>query len=63
MTRATIPAFAGLCFASALFAQPPPAVPQPPCTAGDTVVCGQHGPEDLVAIGMIAAEDAAELKT
>jgi len=47
----TIPAFAAVCFASALCAQPPPAVPQPPCAAGDAVVCGQQGPEDLVSIG------------
>jgi hypothetical protein len=40
-----------LCFASALCAQPPPAVPQPPCAAGTGVVCGQQGPEDLVSIG------------
>lgn len=51
MNRATIPAFAGLCFASALAAQPPPAPPQPPCAAGDSVVCEQQGPEDLVSIG------------
>jgi len=40
-----------LSFASALCAQPPPAAPQPPCTAADKVVCGQQGPEDLVSIG------------
>ena len=49
MNRATILA-AALCFASVLSAQPPPAVPQPPCAAGDGVVCGQQGPEDLVSI-------------
>jgi hypothetical protein len=51
MTKTTLAAFAGLCFARALLAQPPPAVPQPPCAAGDRVVCGQQGPEDLVSIG------------
>jgi hypothetical protein len=51
MTKTTLAAFAGLCFAGALLAQPPPAVPQPPCAAGDRVVCGQQGPEDLVSIG------------
>jgi hypothetical protein len=34
-----------------LRAQPPPAPPPPPCTPGADVVCGQHGPEDLVALG------------
>ena len=51
MNRAMIWAFAGLCFASALCAQPPPAVPQPPCAAGSGVVCEQQGPEDLVSVG------------
>ena len=51
MKRTTIVALAMLSFASALCAQPPPAAPQPPCTAGDKVVCGQQGPEDLVSIG------------
>jgi hypothetical protein len=51
MTKTTLAAFAGLCFAGALLAQPPPAVQQPPCAAGDRVVCGQQGPEDLVSIG------------
>jgi hypothetical protein len=51
MTKTTLAAFAGLCFAGALLAQPPPAVPQPPCAAGDRVVGGQQGPEDLVSIG------------
>jgi hypothetical protein len=52
MTRTTIFALAGLCFACMpLSAQPPPAVPQPPCTPGENVVCGQQGPEDLVAVG------------
>ena len=32
-------------------AQPPPAVPQPPCVPSETAVCGQNGPEDLVALG------------
>jgi hypothetical protein len=32
-------------------AQPPPAPPPPPCTPGPNVVCGQEGPEDLVALG------------
>jgi hypothetical protein len=51
MNSATTSAIVGLCFASALSAQPPPAVPQPPCAAGSGVVCGQNGPEDLVAVG------------
>jgi hypothetical protein len=34
-----------------LAAQPPPAPPPPPCIPGDTVVCGQQAPEDLVALG------------
>jgi hypothetical protein len=51
MKRTTIVALAMLSFAAALCAQPPPAAPQPPCTAGDKVVCGQQGPEDLVSIG------------
>jgi hypothetical protein len=33
------------------FAQPPPQPPPPPCTPGENVVCGQQGPEDLVALG------------
>jgi hypothetical protein len=49
--KTTLSVFAGLCFASALSAQPPPAAPQPPCAAGDKVICGQHGPEDLVSVG------------
>jgi hypothetical protein len=45
-------AVAWLCCASApLRAQPPPASPQPPCSAGPNVVCGQQGPEDLITIG------------
>jgi hypothetical protein len=51
MNKTTMTSFAALCFTSALCAQPPPAVPQPPCAPGDGVVCGQQGPEDLVAIG------------
>jgi hypothetical protein len=51
MIKTTMSAFAALCFASALRAQPPPAVPQPPCAPGNGVVCGQQGPEDLVSIG------------
>ena len=51
MNRTTIMAFAAVCFASALCAQPPPAVPQPACAPGNAVVCGQQGPEDLVSIG------------
>jgi hypothetical protein len=52
MTRTTTFALAALWLASMpLEAQPPPAVPQPPCTPGETVVCGQQGPEDLVAVG------------
>ena len=47
----SLSAFAGLTFASALGAQPPPAAPQPACMPGPSVVCGQRGPEDLVAIG------------
>lgn len=38
-------------FASALVAQPPPSPPPPPCAPGPNVVCGQSGPEDLVALG------------
>ena len=34
-----------------VLAQPPPQTPQPPCTPGENVVCGQQGPEDLVALG------------
>jgi hypothetical protein len=34
-----------------LAAQPPPGPPQPPCAPGENVVCGQQGPEDLVALG------------
>jgi hypothetical protein len=49
--KTTIPIFASVCVAGALVAQPPPAVPQPPCTPGERVVCEQQGPEDLVAIG------------
>ena len=51
MNKIAIPAFAGICFASALCAQPPPAVPQPACAPGNGVVCGQQGPEDLVSVG------------
>jgi hypothetical protein len=52
MTRTTTFALAALWLASMpLEAQPPPAVPQPPCTPGENVVCGQQGPEDLVAVG------------
>lgn len=51
MNRTTITTIAALLFANALSAQPPPAAPQPACTAGARVVCGQHGPEDLVAVG------------
>jgi hypothetical protein len=46
-----MPTLAALCFASTLSAQRPPAVPQPACAAGQGVVCGQQGPEDLVALG------------
>jgi hypothetical protein len=34
-----------------LMAQPPPAPPPPPCTPSEVAVCGQQGPEDLVALG------------
>jgi hypothetical protein len=51
VTRKTLLALAALCFAHALCAQPPPASPQPACTPGERVVCGQQGPEDLVAVG------------
>ena len=37
--------------AAPLAAQPPPQPPPPPCTPGADVVCGQHGPEDLVPLG------------
>jgi hypothetical protein len=47
----SIIALAGLCFVGTASAQPPPAVPQPECAPGASVVCGQRGPEDLVAIG------------
>jgi hypothetical protein len=47
--RLLIPAIAALAFRS-LEAQPPgPAAP--PCSPGDGFVCGQQGPEDLVALG------------
>ena len=49
--QTTITVIAGMCLAGPLAAQPPPAVPQPPCTPGETVVCEQHGPEDLVSVG------------
>jgi hypothetical protein len=32
-------------------AQPPPSPPPPPCTPAPDVVCGQEGPEDLLALG------------
>jgi hypothetical protein len=32
-------------------AQPPAAPPPPPCSPGPNAVCGQNGPEDLVALG------------
>jgi hypothetical protein len=51
MTRTTILAAALWLTCLPLQAQPPPAVPQPPCTPGEGVVCGQQGPEDLVAVG------------
>ncbi len=51
MRRTAIPTLAALCLASALSAQPPPAAPQPACVAATNVVCGQHGPEDLVSVG------------
>ncbi len=50
-TSTTLSSLAALAFASAAGAQPPPAVPQPPCSPGPNVVCGQRGPEDLVALG------------
>jgi hypothetical protein len=34
-----------------LRAQPPPGPPPPPCTPSEAAVCGQQGPEDLVALG------------
>jgi len=40
----------GIAFAPFSFAAQPPAVPAPPC-AGEAYVCGQQGPEDLVAMG------------
>jgi hypothetical protein len=52
VSRPTLLVLAGLCSMSVpLGAQPPPAVPQPPCSPGAAVVCGQYGPEDLVSIG------------
>jgi hypothetical protein len=36
---------------SEAFAQPPPQPAPPPCVPADDVVCGQQGPEDLVALG------------
>ncbi len=43
---------AAACFAiSPLAAQPPPGPPPPPCSEADGYVCGQQGPEDLVALG------------
>ena len=49
--QTTITVIAGICLAGPVAAQPPPAVPQPPCTPGETVVCEQHGPEDIVSVG------------
>jgi len=34
-----------------LAAQPPPQTPQPACTPGANVVCGQQAPEDVMALG------------
>ncbi len=48
---ATLTSIAALGVTGSLDAQPPPAVPQPPCSPGPNVVCGQRGPEDLVALG------------
>lgn len=47
--RLLIPAIAALAFTS-LEAQPP-GRSAPPCSPGDGYVCGQQGPEDLVAMG------------
>ncbi len=44
-------AMLGLVSSLPLQAQPPPAPPQPPCAPSETAVCGQHGPEDLAALG------------
>ena len=41
---------AALC-ASPLAAQPPQFPAPPPCEAGEDFICGQQGPEDLVALG------------
>ena len=38
-------------FAWSAAAQPPPAPPPPPCAPSASVVCGQSGAEDLVALG------------
>ena len=38
-------------FAWSAAAQPPPAPPPPPCAPSSSVVCGQSGAEDLVALG------------
>jgi hypothetical protein len=37
--------------AAPLAAQPPPQPPPPPCTPAVDVVCGQQGPEDVMALG------------
>ena len=37
--------------ASLPLAAQPPSPPPPPCTPAENVVCGQQGPEDLVALG------------
>jgi hypothetical protein len=44
-------ALLGIVSSVPLRAQPPPAMPQPACVASERAVCGQHGPEDLVALG------------
>jgi hypothetical protein len=48
--RLAAAAVVGLALSS-LSAQPPPGPPPPPCSEADGYVCGQQGPEDLVALG------------
>jgi hypothetical protein len=51
MRASTVVLLAIVSASSEVSAQPPPQPPPPPCTPADDVVCGQQGPEDLVALG------------